>query len=161
MKRQGLLTHYNGFDIVQTSEHITLHCGTYLRKLFANHGWSDMHDKLFPMSPENDYIHSLDTAVPPTTDAGRLALENGHFRYRGAIGELIWAMITCRPELSFPVCKLSQFSADPAKIHYDAVRHIFSFLSGTLDYGLTYWRITPHASLPKIAAPVLLTNPSD
>jgi hypothetical protein len=161
MQRQGLLTHYNGFDIIQASGHITLHCGTYIRKILANHGWSDIHSKLLPMSPENDHIHSLDTASPPTTDAGKLALENGHFRYRGAIGELIWAMITCRPELSFPVCKLSQFSAHPAKLHYDAVKRIFSFLSGTLDYGLTYSRITPHASLPNLAAPALLSAPAD
>jgi hypothetical protein len=162
MKCQGLLTHYNGFDIVQTGNYITLHCGSYIQKLLPNHGWSDMlHAKLLPMSSDNDHIRSLDTTVPPTTDAGHLALENGHFRYRGAIGELIWAMITCRPELSFPVVKLSQFSAHPAKINYDAVRRIFPFLSGTQYYGLTYWRTTPHASLPKYAAPPMLSAPSD
>jgi hypothetical protein len=66
MKRQGLLTHYNGFDIVQTSDYITLHCGSYIRKLLANHGWSDMHAKLLPMSSDNEHIHSLDTTVPPS-----------------------------------------------------------------------------------------------
>jgi hypothetical protein len=161
MKRQGLLTHYNGIDIIQSSDHITLHCGTYIRKIVANHGWSDMHAKHLPMSSENEHIHALDTAEPPSTAAGKLALENAHFRYRGAIGELIWAIITCRPEISKPVCKLSQFSTTPAKIHYDATRHIFSFLAGTQDYGLTYWHKTPHPSLPKLAAPPLLTAPSD
>jgi hypothetical protein len=96
MKRQSLLTHYNGFDIVQTRDYITLHCGSYIRKLLANHGWSDMHAKLLPMSSDNEHIHALDTAVPPPSNARHLALENGHFRYRSAIGELIWAMITCR-----------------------------------------------------------------
>jgi hypothetical protein len=110
---------------------------------------------------KNDHIHSLDTVEPSTNAAaGKLALENAHFRYRGAIGELIWAMITCRPKISFPVCKLSQFSTACAKIHYDAIRHIFSFFAGTQEYGITYWRKTPHPSLPKIASPPFLAAPA-
>jgi hypothetical protein len=161
MKGQGLLTHYNGINIIQTSDYITLHCGTSIRKILTNHGLSDMHANHLPMSSENDYIRSLDTAEPPTTFVGKLALENAHFRYHGAIGELIWAMITCRLKISFPVCKLSQFSAVPAKVHYAATCHIFSFLAGTQDYGLTYWCNTPHPSLPKIASPPFLAAPSD
>jgi hypothetical protein len=113
------------------------------------------------MSSDSDHIRNLDTAEPPSSESDRDALEDGHFRYHGAIGELIWAMITCRPELSFPVVKLSQFSAHPAKVHYDAVRHIFSFLAGTKDYGLTYWRKTPHDGLPKHPAPPMLAAPAD
>jgi hypothetical protein len=65
------------------------------------------------------------------------------------------------PRNQFPVVKLSQFAANPAKLHYDAVRRIFQFLSGTEDYGLTYWRKTPHDSLPKHEAPPLLSAPND
>jgi hypothetical protein len=60
------------------------------------------------------YAYS-DTATLPTDDNGRATLES-NFRYRCGIGELIWAMITCRPEISFPVTKLSQFSAHPAAL---------------------------------------------
>ena len=38
----------------------------------------------------------------------------------------------------------------------DAVKRIFRYLNGTLDYGLTYWRTTPHASLPSVPAPMRL-----
>ena len=161
LKRQGLLTHYNGLDIIQTRDYITLHCGTYVRKLLANHGWTDMHPTSLPMSPDNAHVRSLDTAVLPATTTEHDALESRHFRYRGAIGELIWAMITCRPELSFPVVKLSQFSINPAHVHYLAVKKVFKFLSATLDYGLTYWRTTPHSNLPFHQPPDMLTNPAD
>jgi hypothetical protein len=52
-----------------------------------------------PMSSDSDHIRSLDTVVkPPSSDTDRAAaLEDGHFRYRGAIGELIWAMISHMP----------------------------------------------------------------
>ena len=120
-----------------------------------------MHPVHLPMAADNEHIHSLDTAIPPSTSEECEALEAANFRYRGAIGELIWAMITCRPEISFPVVKLSQFSTHPAAAHYTAVKCIFKFLSGTLDYGLTYWHMSPHSTLPDHLPPPMLTNPAD
>jgi hypothetical protein len=159
MKRQGLLSHYNGIDIIQTRDYVTLHVGSYLRKIIANHGWTDMHRITLPMSSDNDHIRALDLASPPTSLESQKY--ESLFRYRGAIGELIWAMITCRPELSFPVTKLSQFATAPAKVHYDAVKRVFRFLNGTLDYGLTYWRTAPHSSLPFVPPPTRLQAPHD
>jgi hypothetical protein len=51
-------------------------------------------------------------------------------------------MITVRPELSFPIVKLSQFSSQPATVHYDAVYGIFQFLYNTRQDGLAYTRTT-------------------
>jgi hypothetical protein len=57
MKGQGLLTHYNAIvDIIQTSDYITLHCGTYVQNILDNHGWSDMHSGKLPMSLDSDHI---------------------------------------------------------------------------------------------------------
>ena len=114
-----------------------------------------------PMPADNEYIRTLDTATAPTTETECHALEKAHFRYRGAIGELIWAMITCRPELSFPVVKLSQFSTSASALHYTAVKRVFRYLSGTIDHGLTYWRTAPHSTLPFVSPPPLLTRPND
>ena len=66
------------------------------------------------------------------------------FHYRQAIGELIFAMVTCRPDISFPLIKLSQYSQNPAKEHYSAVRDIFRYLHSTPDRGIYYWRDTPN-----------------
>jgi hypothetical protein len=52
-------------------------------------------------------------------------------------------MITTRPELSYPVFKLSHFDTSPATITYDAVYGMFQYLSGTRDGGLTYTRPDP------------------
>ena len=124
MKRQGLLTHYTGIDIIQTRDYITLHVGSYIRRIIESHGWTDMHRVTLPMSSDNDHICLLDSASPPVSDSDRLLLEK-LFRYRGGVGELIWAMITTRPEVSFPVTKLSQFSTAPAAVHYTAVKRVF------------------------------------
>jgi hypothetical protein len=64
--------------------------------------------------------------------------DNGRFRYRAAIGELIWPMIKTCPEVSYPVVKLSQFVSIPVPMHYAAMFGIFNYLSGTRDDGLAY-----------------------
>jgi hypothetical protein len=112
------------------------------------------------MSADNEHVRLLDTATPPSTAAAQAALES-NFRYRCGIGELIWAMITCRPEISFPVTKLSQFAAHPAAMHYDAVKRVFRYLNATPEHGLTYWRTMPHAYLPAHLPPPRLTAPHD
>jgi hypothetical protein len=160
MKRQGLLTHYNGIDIIQTRDYITLHVGSYIRRIIESHGWTDMHRVTLPMSSDNDHIRLLDSASPPVSDSDRILLEK-LFRYRGGVGELIWAMITTRPEVSFPVTKLSQFSTAPAAVHYTAVKRVFRYLNSTADDGLTYWRTAPHPLLPALPPPPRLAAPVD
>jgi hypothetical protein len=44
--------------------------------------------------------------------------------------------------------KLSQYSANPAEIHYKAVIDIFRYLHSTLHDGLIYWRPKLHPDLP-------------
>ena len=89
-----------------------------------------------------------------------LAKEMG-FRYRNGIGELIYAMITCRPYLSYSVVCCSQYSSKPHEIHYHAVRHMLKYLYQTQIEGISYWRITPNESLPNIPPPPLLSNAHD
>jgi hypothetical protein len=69
MKCQGLLTHYYGLDIVQTCTFITIHCGSYIWKLFSNHGWDDMKLTYLPIPADIEYISTLDTATAPTNEA--------------------------------------------------------------------------------------------
>ena len=68
--------------------------------------------------------------------------------YRQAIGELLYAMVTCRPDISFPVTKLSQYSMNPAEPHYKAVKQLFLYLRSTADDGIYYWRKDPYNVLP-------------
>lgn len=64
------------------------------------------------------------------------------FEFRHGIGELLFAAITCRPEILYAVIILSQFSTKPAEIHYNSVKQIFRYVCDTLDYGIHYWRPT-------------------
>ena len=83
------------------------------------------------------------------------------FNYRQAIGELIFAMITCRPEISYPLIKLSQYASNPAQCHYEAVVQIFQYLHATIGDGLIYWQSKPHMELPDLPLPTVHSDNYD
>jgi hypothetical protein len=79
--------------------------------------------------------------------------------YRQLIGEFIWPMIKCRPDISFHITKLSQFMANPAEVHYQALRSVGFYLANTLDTGIYYWRDVPRQDLPDGPLPTLYQEP--
>ena len=79
------------------------------------------------------------------------------FSYQSAIGELIYALVTYRPDISYSTIKMSQYSNNLARCHYIAIKNIFRYLRNTINIGLTYWRNAIHSDLPVINAPVPVT----
>ncbi len=58
--------------------------------------------------------------------------------YREAIGSLMYASVATRPDIGFAVSTLSRFLDNPGSAHWEAVKRVFRYLSGTRDYELTY-----------------------
>jgi hypothetical protein len=75
--------------------------------------------------------------------------------YRKAIGELIWPMTTCRPDLSQAVVKCAQSTAAPSETHYLVVRSIFRYVAGTMKDGIVFWRKKPRMDLPDDSLPTI------
>jgi hypothetical protein len=59
-------------------------------------------------------------------------------RYQSIIGSLLYLMIGTRPNISYAVTHLSQFTTNPSEDHYKAALHICCYLAGTQDYKLVY-----------------------
>jgi hypothetical protein len=125
MSRYGMMKHFNGIDVYQSRTHISISSKTYLDTVFKNYGCKDLSPTSLPMNPSNEFVRSLESAEP-LGPSERSRLENTRFRYRAEIGELMWPMITTRPEFSYPVVKLSQFATSRATIHYNAFYWTFS-----------------------------------
>jgi len=49
-------------------------------------------------------------------------------------------MVTCWPDISYAVIKLSQYSSDPAEVYYKAARQLMKYLALTKSRRITYWR---------------------
>jgi hypothetical protein len=79
-------------------------------------------------------VYSKDDSPSSPQEAARMEKAP----YREAIGSLMYASIATRPDISFAVATLSQFLDNPGEIHWEAVKRIIRYLSGTRDFVLTY-----------------------
>ena len=162
MKKLGVVSRYNGIDVTQTEDYIKIHNSTYIKKILETHEWLQepckMPNNPIPMNNDTSYITLLETSKGPEPPLQKFQLENEMgFSYRQAIGELMFAMVTCRPDISYPVLKLSTFSNDPSKEHYQAVKQVMRYLRATINDGIIYWRQQPrkHMMLLSSTPPTL------
>jgi hypothetical protein len=157
IKELGLIERYNGVDVLQSRNYIKIYNKTYINKIKSNHPWLEHQTPLsefpVPMNSDPKYHKELEQYTP-LTDVERHALEKEvGFGYRQAVGEIIYAMVTCRPDISFAIIKLSQYSVSPGKIHFEALQHLYKYLIHTIDDGIYYWRETPRHDLPEAPIP--------
>jgi hypothetical protein len=151
----GTLTKFNGLDIHQSRDYIKIFCESFLDKVLKGHGWEETITQHNPIPMRNDtaYQAQLESADTPSSPEEAQQLQNENFNYRQAIGEAIYAMTIARPDIAYAVIKLSQYSANPARIHYQAVRQLFKYLALTKARGVYYWR--------KISVPLLPVTPAE
>ena len=67
--------------------------------------------------------------------------------YRGIVGSLLWASITCRPDIAFTVKELSRFLVSPLQKHLSAAKRCLQYLHETRDTGLVYSTDDVHEEL--------------
>jgi hypothetical protein len=61
-----------------------------------------------------------------------------HIPYREAIGSIMYAMTSTRPDIAFAVGLVSRYLNKPRVSHWKAVRQILAYIKGTLDVGLVF-----------------------
>jgi len=115
----GVLTMYNGLDILQDNRFIKVSFFMYIKKILEGHGWEKPTHKsplVSPMNHDKRHLSELEMAVGPTEALPKENLQKEmDFSYRQAIGEVLFAAITCRPDILYAIIKLSQYSKKPAK----------------------------------------------
>jgi hypothetical protein len=58
--------------------------------------------------------------------------------YLSAVGSLSFAAIFTCPDIAFAIGYLAHFNSNPCPSHWVAVKHLFCYLKGKLDYKLIY-----------------------
>ena len=152
----GIIKRFNGVDILQSQEYIKLSCHTYINKIISHHEWKNLKaaKQPVPMRTDSKFLAEIETTQGPTSTKEQKRLEQDmQFSYRQAIGELIFAMTVCRADIAPAVIKLSQYSAAPAKCHYQAVKQVFAYLNATAEEGIYFWRSEPRMDLPRHERP--------
>ncbi len=157
----GIIKRFNGVDIHQTRDYLKMSCELYIDKIVTHHGWENdkAADRPIPIRDDAACQASLELATAPETEKEQRELEKAMgFSYRQAIGELIFALTICRPDIAAPVIKLSQYASCPAVEHYKAAKAVFVYLNATREDGIVYWRKVPRDDLPDVPHPKTVTT---
>lgn len=168
LRDEGVLNSFNGIDVHQTAEYISITCESYIDKLLAHYGWTLAGHRESGEKPIDPIAMSTlpqlfadYEAMATATPAQLLTFETvAGFSYRSVLGAVIYVYVVARPDIGFAVTLLARFSDHPAKVHFDSLRRLARYLRMTKDWGLFYWRSKPNPSLPTGTFVVLIAEPS-
>ena len=105
------------------------------------------------------FCYSLDQMVPIPSDsienmyketgpkegvaAHKILEDKMGFACQTLLGELMYAYITCHPNIDYSVTTLSKFSYAPAEYHYKLLQMIAKYLQVTAHWGIQFKRSKP------------------
>ena len=55
-------------------------------------------------------------------------------RYAPAVDSLMYAMLATRPDIAHALGLMSRFMHNPKRLHWNVVKHVFRYLTGTKDH---------------------------
>ena len=123
LKDLGTPSHFLGVELLPTSTGIFMTQHHYIRELLQKANMLDAKPVSTPMATSCSLTLEDDTSV---CDASF---------YRSIIGSLHYLSIT-RPDVAFPVNKLSQFMQKPNTTHMQALKRVLRYLKATISHGL-------------------------
>lgn len=117
---------YLGIQVKRKSDgSIFIHQSNYVHKILKRFNMEDCKKVAIPADP-NQVLHNQDGSLD--TD----------FPYREAVGSLMYLSVATRPDISFILGCVSRYLEKPKKIHVNAVKRIFKYLSGTAEHGIFF-----------------------
>jgi hypothetical protein len=115
LKQQRVLDLFNGIDVLQPKDYIKINCHTYINKfckkylntLLRKIPLSENQPTLLPTNAT--WIKKFNSAVGSLNpDKQKQWATKMQIKHKANVGELIWAMTTCRLDIAFMSIKLSQ-----------------------------------------------------
>ena len=71
-------------------------------------------------------------------DTAEKKTEMKNIPYINAVGSLLYLALLTRPDIAFATGVLARFNSNPGMAHWNAVKHLFRYLKGTVDLKLAY-----------------------
>ena len=123
-----------GIKIKRNCENRTIHFSqcSYIEAILCCFNFQD----LKPISTPMETHIKLSSSQSPATTAQFVQMHD--VPYHEAVGSLMYTSLGTHPDISFAVQTLSRFSTKPGIAHWDAVKHVFRYLKGTIDLWLSF-----------------------
>jgi len=121
----GTLKYFLGLEIARNADGISICQRKYTLELLAETGLLGCKPSFVPMEPNQKF----------SQEDGELIDDAEH--YRKLVGKLMYLTFT-RPDITYAVHKLCQFTSAPRAPHLQAVYKIIYYLKGTVGQGLFY-----------------------
>ena len=125
LKDLGSLSYFLGFEAKRSTYGILLTQSKYAHDLLIRTNMVDAKPCSTPMATGTKLFSEDSEAFDKPS------------LYRSTIGALQYLTMT-RPDLSFPVNKLSQFLQNPSVRHWQACKRILRYVKGTLNHGIVF-----------------------
>jgi hypothetical protein len=133
IRRLGKISSILGVKVERDREKRTIHLSQkqYIINMLERYGFADCSTVSTPIDPGV----SLTLEQCPKTAEEKEEMRS--VPYISAIGSIIYLAISTRPDISFAVGRLARYNANPGPAHWQAVKHLFRYLKGTMDYKLS------------------------
>nr|GEX92334.1 zinc finger, CCHC-type [Tanacetum cinerariifolium] len=125
MKDMGEADVILGIKIKRENKGIVITQSHYIEKILRKFNREDCSSVSTPM----DLVEKLKPNTGEPVD---------QLEYSRAIGCLMYAMTSTRPDIAYVVGRLSRFTSNPSRQHWKAITRIFKYLRGTKNYGLSH-----------------------
>nr|GEZ86772.1 zinc finger, CCHC-type [Tanacetum cinerariifolium] len=125
MKDMGEVDVILGIKIRRENKETVITQSHYIEKILKKFN----HEDCFPMSTHMDPVEKL------RLNTGKLV---DQLEYSRVVGCLMYAMTSTRPDIAYAVGRLSRFTSNPSRQHWQEITRVFKFLKGNMNYGLSY-----------------------
>ena len=106
----------------------------YIDQVLISHKW----DTPGKMKPSSKHIGPLsadavqqiykETCLAEGTAEHQVLEEKCGFGYQTLLGKMMYAYVTCRPDIGYAITAMSKFSTTPSALHYLYLKHVARYL---------------------------------
>ncbi|GKC14299.1 zinc finger, CCHC-type containing protein, partial [Tanacetum coccineum] len=125
MKDMGEADVILGIKIKRKNKGIVITQSHYIEKILKKFNCEDC-------SPVSTLMDPVEKLKPNT---GKLV---DQLEYSRAIGCLMYAITSTRPDIAYAIGKMSRFTSNPSRQHWHTIIRVFKYLKDTMNYGLSY-----------------------
>lgn len=129
VKDLGKVNYFLGIRIIQNLEEGTVWIGqpSYTERILQDFGMVDAKSAKTPVNSSLKLMKAAEESVGVKPE-----------KYQCAVGKLLYLSTRSRPDIAFAVSSVARYTAQPTEDHWKAIKQLFRYLAGTIDYGILY-----------------------